>query len=399
MSLTDVVDLLTSDRTRDTIASVRESLARAVQRQAIAVVGSALLPQKCARAIAAAGGQVRCFIEYDARFWGRTVNGLPVLSPNNAAASLEDPLVVVGIWSPNHSYPETKAWLQSFGFRNIVPVHALFWLLSDQIGPHYQLAGPECFVDSPDRIARIYQLLSDQESRNIFLANLRWRVTLDSAAIPIPSRERIYFDPALFCLPTTATVVDCGAFDGDSLRMFLKWTGDSFGTFYAFEPDPISFQRLCGYVQKLPDSVRARIVPRQYALGEKNATLRFSGSGMPGSQSIDGGGAVEVSCRVLDDIFADLPVTYLKFDIEGAEWEALRGAAALIRRDRPILAVAIYHKPNDLFALPDFVMEQTPDYDYFIRAHDVDGIDLVLYAVPKERRPVSSPIHAHPSGR
>ena len=105
-----------------------------------------------------------------------------------------------------------------------------------------------------------------------------------------------------------------------------------------------------------------------------------------------------VSCRVLDDVFADLPVTYLKFDIEGAEWEALRGAAALIRRDRPILAVAIYHKPDDLFALPNFVMEQTPEYDYFIRAHDVDGIDLVFYAVPKERRPVASQHHDRLSG-
>lgn len=86
-------------------AAIARIVTAAAQRGGLALVGSALLPAKCARGLAAAGAKPRCLIEFDARYWGRTVEGVPVVAPQEAFALLgEDPVVIVAVWSPNHAF-------------------------------------------------------------------------------------------------------------------------------------------------------------------------------------------------------------------------------------------------------------------------------------------------------
>lgn len=377
-------DFLRSVETLSRIAAIRGTVEEGLAGGTIAIVGSAALPQKCARAVLAAGGKVVCFIEYDARSWGRRILDIPVVSPAEALVLAgRSALVVVGIWSPRHRYGDTKRWLSAFGFRSVLPVSALFWVLSDRLGPHYQLAPPEALTDAAEAIRAVHDRLADAESRRQFVAHLAWRVSLDPSYIVVPDRHRVYFDPALFRIGPNCRIVDCGAFDGDSLRSCLYWTGGVFGRFDAFEPDPISYARLAAFTEELDPEVSARITPVQAALGATEGTILIAATGMPGSRSA--GLGVEARRLVLDRVFADRPVAYLKFDIEGAEWEALEGAQRIIARDRPTLAVAIYHRPTDIFALPAALMARTERYRYFMRTHDDDGIDVVFYAVPEER--------------
>ena len=59
-------------------------------------------------------------------------------------------------------------------------------------------------------------------------------------------------------------------------------------------------------------------------------------------------------------------VDFIKFDIEGAEHQALRGARETLRRLRPRLAMSAYHLPDDARTLPAEVRENRaflPDID------------------------------------
>jgi FkbM family methyltransferase len=46
---------------------------------------------------------------------------------------------------------------------------------------------------------------------------------------------------------------------------------------------------------------------------------------------------------------------FIKTDLEGSEMPALRGAVETIKRCRPKLALSLYHKPEDLKEIPEFV--------------------------------------------
>ena len=77
-----------------------------------------------------------------------------------------------------------------------------------------------------------------------------------------------------------------------------------------------------------------------------------------------------------------VPVDYVKYDVEGAETEALMGSAETIRRDAPALLVSAYHRSGDLFRLPLLVHELNPAYKLYLRRMaGVPAWDINLYAV------------------
>jgi hypothetical protein len=72
-------------------------------------------------------------------------------------------------------------------------------------------------------------------------------------------------------------------------------------------------------------------------------------------------------------------------DIEGAEYGALQGAAGLIRANSPILAICLYHDPQDFWRIPLLMSELAPEAQLFLRPYAADGFELVCYAVPPAR--------------
>ena len=69
-------------------------------------------------------------------------------------------------------------------------------------------------------------------------------------------------------------------------------------------------------------------------------------------------------------------------DVEGAELESLKGAQKVIQRDKPKLAICIYHKPEDMVEIPLYIKELIPEYKLYIRHHSNYIFETVLYAIP-----------------
>jgi len=81
-----------------------------------------------------------------------------------------------------------------------------------------------------------------------------------------------------------------------------------------------------------------------------------------------------------------LPTTnidFIKLDVEGAEAQVLNGARNAIQRCRPVLALSLYHNPQDLWTLPELIFEICEDYNFYIRQHYHNSFESVFYAVPK----------------
>ena len=72
-------------------------------------------------------------------------------------------------------------------------------------------------------------------------------------------------------------------------------------------------------------------------------------------------------------------ISFIKMDIEGAEFDALRGGEKTIRRDKPLLAICVYHRKGDMPAIMDYLHTLVPEYQFWLRHYGLFD-DTVLYA-------------------
>ena len=56
-------------------------------------------------------------------------------------------------------------------------------------------------------------------------------------------------------------------------------------------------------------------------------------------------------------------VDFIKMDIEGAEFDTLKGAVKTLKRDKPDLIITIYHKGEHFFEIPKWLKKQVPEYN------------------------------------
>ena len=101
----------------------------------------------------------------------------------------------------------------------------------------------------------------------------------------------------------------------------------------------------------------------------------------------DGGQMVQLSTDSVDRLVRDgqIPrVDFLKVDVEGADLGVLEGAAETIRSQRPRIAIACYHRPDDLVTLPDFVASLGVSYRWYLQCSTMTDVDTVAFAVPVE---------------
>ena len=334
------------------------------------------------------------FSDNDPTLWGQTIDGIVVRPPAEAARAFGDSSVlVIAGWGRGSADPmrEREARLRGLGCRHVAPVGPLFWKYPDIFLPRIPATDlPHKVLEQAGRVREAFSLLADERSRIEFVAQLRWRLYFDFDALPDPGADPIYFPEGLITPLDDEVFVDVGAYDGDTLRSFLRHRDSRFGRIIAFEPDPISLDRLRGTVADFPQAIQSRIRIVAAATGAQQGTVRFSATGALGSRME--GGAVEVPLVRLDDALAGDSPTYLKMDIEAAEPDALAGAAGLIGRQAPVLAIAGYHLQEHLWKLPCLIHALNPEYRIFLRPHIQLVEDLVCYAVPHSRwKPKTQP--------
>jgi hypothetical protein len=96
--------------------------------------------------------------------------------------------------------------------------------------------------------------------------------------------------------------------------------------------------------------------------------------------NVKGETAKGVKIYALDDYFKEQRTSFIKADIESYELDMLHGAQLVIKRDKPLLAVCMYHNASDMFTIPLFVKELHKEYRLKIRHHTYGFLETVLYA-------------------
>jgi FkbM family methyltransferase len=224
----------------------------------------------------------------------------------------------------------------------------------------------------------VYSLLEDEQSRLTFINYIN-SIVSDT---PDPEQTQKLFDEGHYCpehvcsLGPEEVIVDCGAYDGDSLRLFHDLLG-SFKWYYAFEPDPDNYKGLKDTAERRAIN---NITLMNAGIGAEVSTHGFLKDQMLGSSFSETGDTI-VAVKTIDNVLEHTP-SYIKMDVQGFEMDGLIGGQSAIRKHKPKLAICIYHKPVDLFKIPLFIHELNPDYRFYVRHHHPDTlINTVFYAV------------------
>ncbi len=227
-----------------------------------------------------------------------------------------------------------------------------------------------------ERLDAAYGLLADGLSRETFEAFLAAKLGAAGEPLAAVWRKDQYFPRDIVRLSDSEVFVDGGAYTGDTLLTFMRLTGGRCARCCAFEPEAANAARLKATVEKR--ALRGVTVHNK-GLWSAPAALPFAVWHGTSASAVSGAGETSVEADTVDRAAPD--ATFIKLDVEGAELEALKGAAAVIKRNRPKLAVCVYHRPGDLFEIPLFIKSLAPDYRLYLRQHQPVACETVLYAV------------------
>lgn len=315
------------------------------------------------------------FCDNNENLWGTEYRGKKCISvPDLVAMDQEELLVII----ESSSYTEIKKQLLDKGIKNICRIY-------------YGKANAEEYIASHDiekDVENVLALCADRKSKEVYQRLIdSWTLEelADDYFEPIYSKMQ-YFDKSVLELKDDEVYVDCGAYTGDSAESFLAACGGKCEKMHLFELDPEIYKMLCKEMPRLHENGNGIVQCYPYGVSNENAEIKIiSGNRNSAIAESRNEGDTVAKIKKLDDVLADEKVTFIKMDIEGAEMDALKGAETIIKKQKPVLAICIYHSPYDMLKIPQYIKQMVSEYAIYIRHYTDLMFETVCYAIPKTR--------------
>lgn len=291
-------------------------------------------------------------------------------------ANPQDVSVIIGI----EYFSFAKEELQKYGFKHFY----FFDACSENFCEQFDL---EYIKKHDTEFTKAYNIFSEQRSKETFIGYLKAKIFCNFNDL-FPYRDpSIYYNDLFFTHSKSngkdEVMIDCGAFDGDSTLDFIKECKE-YKMVYAFEPDLQNFQKL------LQNTKNHRVKAINKGVYSRDDILKFHESKDDSAGSaFCNNGEIQIPVTTIDSIVfndkfnggGEIPITFIKMDIEGSELEALKGAKETIKQFKPKLAICVYHKKEDLLEIPQYILSLNPGYKLFLRNAASIPTDVVLYAL------------------
>ncbi len=236
--------------------------------------------------------------------------------------------------------------------------------------------------ENTQKLKNFYFSLSDYYSKKIFYAIINNWYNFDFANLSEIMEKKFphYFDLDLITNTKILTFVDIGAYTGDTIKDFLTTYNEEYKKIYAYEMTEESMKKLKENVYMYP-----RIIYKEKALSDfvGKGTINVNDVSSSSNQIIkDDEGNILVT--TLDEDI-DEKIDIIKIDIEGGEYNAIKGMTKHIEEDRPILLLSIYHGFNDFIRIWEYVYNLKVEYEFYLRYYGgpIFPTEIVLVCLPK----------------
>jgi len=266
------------------------------------------------------------------------------------------------------------------------------WIIARHLYCSYTLYKISRFyAKNTERIAAVANMLADEKSKDTYLGIIKFRQTYKEKDYPFSCYEESQYFIEELKLNENEVFIDCGAYTGDTIDVFLSQTDGKYAQIIAFEPCLENFAKL----QEKHGS-NSKITLINAGVYDKDGDVCFDvghlqphhGGGFGGAKIVDDSN-IGIQVKKIDNLNLT-NVSFIKMDIEGAELNALKGARQTILRDKPKLAISIYHSEDDMIRIAEYVRNLESEYKLYVRHHGkylsemarTARCETVLYALP-----------------
>lgn len=277
------------------------------------------------------------------------------------------------LWTSSGSPLEVKSKLDELGFKHISYLALCKYSDFDLPSPPFMGDFQEDFTNNYNSYEKIYNLLEDEKSKEIFTKVLNFKISYDYNFMKgfTNNHEEQYFDKELIPSIKNISFLDGGAYVGDTLPQIIKNFPD-YKKIYAIEPNKLHIG-----IAKREFEDKRDIEFINCGLGNKK---QLSETKTQENQNNCEHNFQAQNIDTIDNLIKDR-VDFIKLDIEGAEQDAIDGAKQTIKKYKPILAICIYHKAQDWYKIPEKVLKINKEYKVYVR-HYMEGIyESVMYFI------------------
>lgn len=336
----------------------------------------------------------------DNKKWGNKIYTVDISDPKVLTDNPDDYVVLICSYN-NFILKRVEEQLKGMGIKNVYSSAIL--MFSNQIErynedgtmKYHERNTYRVVTEHAEDLEKVLLLLEDEKSKEIyraFIEKVKYNVK-DYSDIADDLYEH-YFSDEIFKYGDREVLVDGGAFDGDDTIRFdniLNSLGLTIHKALCFEPDTGNFGKTYKNLEKYYGTKAIIDENRQIAesekfvifkagLFDKKCGMGFCEYGAHSSRFTQEDVGASVDAVLVDDIAEKENVTFIKFDLEGADIPALIGSEKTIKRCKPKLALSIYHNIEDLWEIPLLVKKMVPEYKLFVRHHTIYLWDKILYA-------------------
>lgn len=315
---------------------------------------------------------VDCYCDNDKSKVGMDVHGygIPCISLDDLIKIKDETAVIV----PTRYYKEIYKQLKDLNFPIVDRLFHVRFTMENYLKNINR-------KEVAEHICKTIDILDDEESCRVITRLVEEWTRNDYTYGQIDDIYTIpqYFPKDIIKNNTEEVFVDCGAYNGDNIHDFLEFENYKFKKYYGFELNQKNYLELNAHIQKEWSNLKDKFITENKGVSDFSGTIQYADR-CEGSKISEAGNATGETVT-LDDYFGNNKVTFIKMDIEGAEMPALQGGKELISNNYPVLAICIYHKPDDFWVIPQYIKKNWNNYKLYVRHHTDLMTETVLYAV------------------
>ena len=214
----------------------------------------------------------------------------------------------------------------------------------------------EYFAKNYSEFERTFNLLSDEQSKLVYYNVIKYKLTGNIILLKECETDVTEAYKNIICPENNSVYCDIGAYNGDTLKEYITFAGENI-TAYCFEPDERNFKKLTAFAESL-ENTKVNLI--NAAAWNENCELTFySRSGRNSAHTTAHSGIKAKTIKaVRADSYIDENVNFINIDAEGSDANAIEGLSEVIEKYHPTISCAVYHRNEDMFALPLLLFEK-----------------------------------------